>query len=427
MLFRRCVWLLAVIGIALGVTATAALAHAELVATVPAAGARVERAPAVVRLTFDDAVTIDPGSLRVLDANGRDVGRGEAFQPGNDGSMVAVRTDGLARGSYVVAWHVVSDDGHVLSGAYAFGVGVAAGDVPAAVVKEQIPAAPVIRAVLHGLLLASIALALGILAAALLVARPGSTIPPTMVEFGAWTTILFVAFFDIFVQADTSGLKVGAVSAPRYGISRLVMMVAPIVGLVGFPPSRRRVPFLIAAGAAIAVAETVSGHAGTGPYPLATIVAALAHLCAASIWIGLLLATGRWPERVDIERVSSIAAWCVFAIAASAVPQVVVAIPSFDALITTMYGLLVCAKFLLLLLALAVAVVSRRRIAAGTAAVVPTVRLELLVLTAVLAVTAVLVESPQSRSPVVIPSVAPQRAVEGPPSSLAITAFHQGR
>jgi putative copper export protein len=105
----------------------------------------------------------------------------------------------------------------------------------------------------------------------------------------------------------------------------------------------------------------------------------------------------------------------------------VVAIPSFDALITTMYGLLVCAKFLLLLLALAVAVVSRRRIAAGTAAVVPTVRLELLVLTAVLAVTAVLVESPQSRSPVVIPSVAPQRAVEGPPSSLAITAFHQGR
>jgi copper transport protein len=398
MLFRRCVWLLAVVGVALGVTAAAAQAHAALVATVPAAGVRVERAPAMVRLTFDDAVAIDPGSLRVLDANGRDVARGGAFRLG-DGSVVAVRTDGLTRGSYVVSWHVVSDDGHVLSGAYAFGVGVAAGDVPEAVVKEQIPAAPVIRAVLHGLLLASIAIALGLLAAALLVARPGATIPPTLLEFAAWTTILFVAFFDIFVQADTSGLKLGAVIATRYGISRLVMMVATIVGLVGFTSSRRRLYFLLAAGAAIAIAEAVSGHAGTGALPLATSIAALAHLLGASIWIGLLLATAKWPERVDIERVSRTAAWCVFTIVASAVPQAVQGIPSFDALVTTTYGLLVCAKFVLLLLALAFAVLSRRRIAAGASAAVPTVRLELLVLTAILAVTAVLVESPQPRAP----------------------------
>jgi copper transport protein len=395
MLLGRCVWLLAAVGIALGVTATAAQAHATLLASVPAAGQRIERGPAAVTLTFDEPVAAGPGALRVLDAAGRNVARGGPFRPGGDASAVAVHTDGLARGSYVVAWQVVSDDGHVVNGAYAFGVGVPAGDVPAAVVKEQIPAAPAIRAVLHGLLLASIAIALGLLAATLLVARTGTTIPQTMLEFAAWTVILFVAFFDIFVQADTSGLTMGAVVATRYGISRLVMMVATIVGLVGFTSSQRRVAFLLAAGAAIAIAEAVSGHAGTGPYPLATSVAALAHLLGASIWIGLLLATARWPDRVDVERVSSVAAWCVFAIAASAVPQVLAGVASIDALVTTAYGLLVCAKFALLLLALAFALVSRRRIAAGARAVVPTVRLELLVLTAVLAVTAVLVESPQ--------------------------------
>jgi copper transport protein len=87
----------------------------------------------------------------------------------------------------------------------------------------------------------------------------------------------------------------------------------------------------------------------------------------------------------------------VFAIAASAVPQVLAGVASIDALVTTAYGRLVCAKFALLLLALAFALSSRRRIAAGARAVVPTVRLELLVLAAVLAVTAVLVESPQPR------------------------------
>lgn len=399
MLLRRCAWLPAAVGIALGVMATAAQAHATFLTSVPAAGERVDAAPAAVTLTFDEPVETRLGSLRVIDENARNVAHGGLVRPGNDARVVAVRTDGLPRGHYVVAWQVVSVDSHVVSGAYAFGVGVAAGEVPAVVVNEQILAAPALRAVLHGVLLASIAVAIGLLAASLLVTRAGTLVPQSMLEFGAWTLILFVALIDMFVQADASGSKVGAVVATRYGLSRLVMMVAGIVGLIGCTSVRRRVAFMIAASGAIVVAEAVSGHAGAGAWPLATIAAGLVHLLAASIWIGLLIATVRAPESVEVERVSRLAAWCVVAIAASAVPQVLAGIPSVDALVTTAYGLLICAKFALLLLALAFALRSRRRMTAGTRTVVPNVRLELLVLTGVLAVTALLVESPQPRAP----------------------------
>ncbi len=60
---------------------------------------------------------------------------------------------------------------------------------------------------------------------------------------------------------------------------------------------------------------------------------------------------------------------------------------------TTPYGLEICAKIVLLGVALAIAYGSRRRVNDGAVAVAPTVRLEVLVLTVVIGVTAVLVDS----------------------------------
>ncbi len=388
--------LFAVLGLLL-LLAKPASAHALLLGTSPAAGARVPHAPATVVLTFDEAVVVPPGAVRVLDGSGANVAQGAAFHPDGVGARVAVRSARLQPGRYVVAWRVVSDDGHIVSGAFAFGIGEDAGDVPATVVQAQVPGAAAILAVLHFCLLAGILVGAGLFAGALLAARPGATIAPSLLGFTAWSVIGFVAFMQLFVQADFAGLPIAAVLTTRYGVLRIVLIGAAIVGFRSFLVERGSTALLAAASVVAILAEAFAGHAATGMLPALGVAADVVHLAGAALWIGVLLVTLSAPRGVDVRRTSTVATWCVAAIVASAVPQALRSIPSFAALTGTEYGLLVCAKIALLLLALGFAVASRRRVPDGSAAVVPSVRIEVAVLTVVLAVTAVLVDAPPPR------------------------------
>jgi copper transport protein len=372
--------------------ASAASAHALLVASSPAPGTRVERAPQRVSLTFDDPVTLPPQALRVLDTRGIDETLGPAFQPRGDGRIVAVRTAALARGQYNVIWHVVSDDGHIEGGVFAFGVRESAGAVSDAVVAQDVPGATALRAVLHFFLLAGIVIGVGLFAASELVARRGETIAPSVLGFAAWCVIAFVAFMEIFVQANLAGFSFGAVLTTRYGISRIVLIGAAIAGFRAFLVPRGQRALLAGASCAAILAEVFSGHAATGTLPVLGVVADAVHLLGATTWIGVLLVTLLAAERIDVRRTSNVALICVLAIVASAVPQALRGIGSFAALTGSTYGLLVCAKIALLLVALAFAARSRRHAPQGAAAITGSVRSEVAVLTVVLAVTALLVE-----------------------------------
>jgi copper transport protein len=193
-------------------------------------------------------------------------------------------------------------------------------------------------------------------------------------------------------------LSLGATLATRYGILRLVLIGAGALGFRAFLVQRGQIALLGAASAIAILAEAFSGHAATGVLPVLGVVADTVHLLGAAVWIGVLLVTLAAPERVDVRWTSNVATLCVVAIVVSAVPQALRGIPSFAALVTTEYGLLVCAKIALLLLALVFAYASRRRVAQGARAVVPSVRLEVAVLTVLLAVTAVLVDAAPPRS-----------------------------
>jgi copper transport protein len=388
----------AALGMALAVTAAAAAAHASLVASSPQAGEQLERAPATITLTFDEPVTVAPQGVRVLDARGANVAVSGPFRPGSDKGVVAVRTAELPIGRYVVAWQVVSADSHIVSGAYAFGVGEAAGAVPANVLQRQVPGAAAILAALHFALLAGIIIGAGWFAGSLLVARAGAAVAPSMLAFAAWSVIGLVAFAQIFVQSDVSGLSLGATIATRYGLLRLALIAAAMLGFRAFLVTRGRAALLAAASAVAILAEVFSGHAATGVLPAVGVLADTFHLLGATVWIGVLLVTLAAPERVDVRRTSNVAAICVAAIVVSAVPQALRSIPSFATLVSTEYGLLVCAKIGLLLLTLAFAFASRRRVAGGAGAVAGSVRLEVAVLTVLLGVTAVLVDAAPPRS-----------------------------
>jgi copper transport protein len=105
--------------------ATPALAHATLVASDPADGARLPAAPRAVTLTFDENVGIgDIGYLHVTDHAGQRVDAGNAYHPNGDGTKVADPLEsGLGDGTYTASFRVLSADSHPIAGSIAFVVG----------------------------------------------------------------------------------------------------------------------------------------------------------------------------------------------------------------------------------------------------------------------------------------------------------------
>ena len=120
--------------------APAASAHALLEGTSPQRGASLDRAPGQVVLRFSESVEVAFGAVRVYDARGGQVQRGDPFHPGGDPRAVAVRLrSGLADGGYTATYRVISADAHPVSGGFVFGVGKAA--APAATVGDLLAGA----------------------------------------------------------------------------------------------------------------------------------------------------------------------------------------------------------------------------------------------------------------------------------------------
>src|SRR5437870_3188692 len=86
----------------------AASAHAVLVSSGPAAGARLDAAPVRVSLSFDEPVETGPDALRVFGPDGNRVdASGPAHPAGGGQSVVVALHTGLPHGTYTVAWRVV--------------------------------------------------------------------------------------------------------------------------------------------------------------------------------------------------------------------------------------------------------------------------------------------------------------------------------
>ncbi|HEY4608633.1 MAG TPA: copper resistance CopC family protein, partial [Ilumatobacteraceae bacterium] len=100
-----------------------AFAHAELLTSDPQPGAVLDTAPANVTLSFNEAVEISLGAIRVFDGAGNSIDVSAARHPGGDQSTVQIDLPKLANGSYVVDWRVVSSDSHPVHAAYTFQVG----------------------------------------------------------------------------------------------------------------------------------------------------------------------------------------------------------------------------------------------------------------------------------------------------------------
>ncbi len=136
------------------------LAHAELIASEPAAGAQLAESPAEIRLTFDEAVGSNSTIMLLTEDFQAIEGLVPQFNPAQPEQMYTPLPP-LEPGVYTVQWAAASADGHEVGGTYTFSVGqVDADTAPAA----NPTAAPVAQADsgIQWWLIALVALVIGV-------------------------------------------------------------------------------------------------------------------------------------------------------------------------------------------------------------------------------------------------------------------------
>jgi copper transport protein len=111
------------LGLALAAPA-AALAHAQLLGTVPQAGLTVARQPPLVIFEYNESVGFTLGAVRVYNAAGDEVDNSDVVHPGGVGSKLGVglKPD-LPDGTYTATYSVISADTHVVTGGLVFAIG----------------------------------------------------------------------------------------------------------------------------------------------------------------------------------------------------------------------------------------------------------------------------------------------------------------
>jgi len=111
-----------VMALALGVHVAPALAHAALVKTEPPRRALLAKAPAEVRLWFNEDIESAYASLVVLDPGKHPVTEVTPhLAPGDQKSLVLPLPE-LTPGKYSVTFRVLSLDGHVIQSSFDFTV-----------------------------------------------------------------------------------------------------------------------------------------------------------------------------------------------------------------------------------------------------------------------------------------------------------------
>src|SRR5258705_7950254 len=110
----------------------------------PAAGATLHEVPRLLRLESSEAPELAVSSVRLLDANRREITLSPLRTVAADSLRVVIAdiTGQLSTGRYTVRWQIAGRDGHPVHGEFEFVVGTdAAGLIPTAPVPIMQPAA----------------------------------------------------------------------------------------------------------------------------------------------------------------------------------------------------------------------------------------------------------------------------------------------
>jgi copper transport protein len=415
------------LALVVGLGAGPASAHATLLSTSPADDELLEEAPDQVELTFDEAVEVAEDGVEVIGPSGDRVDDGE-IELAEDDTVLRVALTGDERGTYTVAWRILSEDSHNISGSFIFHVGERTG-------AAELDDGDDTLADLAGGVgrFAGFAGAMAIVGAVFvtLVCCGDEAVERRtrrLAIAAGVAGVVGVALVLVSQTADTTGrslldavgktwdttwdTRTGRLTAWR-GVALAGALVVAAVR-----PLWRRIPWLaLGAAAAAVVLQSLSGHAWTADERGVAVVSDVIHLSAVAVWVGglvaLVLALPVADDRGHLaRRFSAVALGAVVAVAVTGTVSGVIEVGSLSALVDTGYGQLLLVKVAGFLVLVGLGWLNRtqlipavEKMSAMTArpamsrssALVTSVRAEVAVAAVVLVVTALLVNQPPAR------------------------------
>ena len=342
----------------------AASAHANLVSTTPADRAVLAQAPERVVVRFDDDVRVAPGNAAVRNGDGSILGG----KPAADGKtlVLPLRTN-LGQDDYSVRWSAVSDDGHVVQGVIAFGVGLG-----------RPPPVPTLRSTVEvgfGTVLSRWVFFAGLLVASglalfdLLVWRP-------LVKSDLRTGWIAIGLAAMFVSSHGLVHASHGGASTRFGLAIYIGSAVAATGAAAAAiavTDRSAAPFAVVLAVAVLPVPTVAGHALDPGRSWLEVPVDLLHVIAAAVWIGGLFALafvapreGVSPEVVGAaaRRFSNLALASVIVVALTGAARALAELSAVSQLWTTGYGRAILVKTGLFAVLLGLGSVSRSRVIA---------------------------------------------------------------
>lgn len=335
-----------------------ACAHASLTAAEPADGAVVEHAPSRYLLTFSEPAS--PLALKLVKPDGGSIAL-DLYQL-RDRTVEIEAPSSLSRGTHVLSWRVVSEDGHPIGGSVVFSIGEASVQAPA--VENQID-----WRVRGGLWLSKLALYVGlfmgvggVLAKAVLMPRlaSGRRFVGAALVIGAGGAILSGGFqgLDALAAPAQNFLDPIVWSAgltTTYGRTILVSLAAFALAALGLAlPRRFDVAAAVAALLTVGVALSLSGHASAAAPQWLMRPAVFLHAVALTVWTGALVPLGlalrrnEGDSKAALRRFSRAIPVFVGVLVATGFALAVVQVQRPAALFDTAYGQVLFVKLMLL-------------------------------------------------------------------------------
>jgi copper transport protein len=317
----------------------AASAHATLLHTTPANGAVLAKAPTAVTVVFDDTVRLAKGNAAVDNATQHSVLAGTASVRGR---TLTIPLKPLAGGAYSVRWSIVSEDGHREEGVIAFAVGEGSAS-PTSVLGASVPLT------WSDILLRSLYY-LGVLAGggfAVFALLGRRVLGPALQR--PLSHLLFFALLLAFLGG--SGILHAVPPGTRFAFVLKIALTTSLAGGAAAalaPTLPQLLPVAYAAALALLAAPTLSGHALDRDQPRAlSVIVDLAHMSAAAVWLGGLIAVvyavprataDDATRRAAVARFSTAALVAVIVLGASGIARAITELSSVSQLWSTSYG-----------------------------------------------------------------------------------------
>jgi len=433
--------LVAVAAAAIGLVATPlAWGHSVLIATEPANDSIADESPARVLLRFNEGVDLPPGepAVQVFDGAGERVDDGEINRPSRREVAIGLEPE-LAQGTYTVAWRLISADSDPIRGAFVFHV-EQPGPQPAGIAAQVLEGTPKLVSAfytggrffefaflllcaggvgalvyalrsaderLHRRLYGLLAICAGALAAFALLGLP--------LQGAAAGGFGLGDAFRGDVVSSVAETRYGTVALVRAGLALALLAVALVLRRTAGRPRASAYAAAAVLAAGLILTPSFAGHASVeGPVAIAADVT---HVLAAATWVGglafvvialVLALEERWPLATrSVPRFSTMAVVSVALLLVAGAINGYMQVGTWRGLWETEYGLLLLAKVALVLPLLALGAFNNRyavpRLRAGVAQprerrrFLQAAGVELMIMVAIVGVTAVLVNAPPAK------------------------------